>query len=161
MSTGLVAFTLFHVALSLVAIASGLVWLAGILGRTIDARWTHVFLATTVLTTLTGFLFPITAFTPALGVGLLSTALLALALAGYYRFGLAGSWRTVFVATAITALYFNVFVLVVQAFLKIGPLNTLAPTGSELPFAAAQAVVLLFFVVTGFQALRRRRPIAA
>ena len=157
MSFGLFAFILVHVALSLVGIVSGLVWLAGLLGRPIHTRWTHVFLATTTLTTLTGFLLPFSSLTPAVAVGLVSTALLAVALAAYYRFHLAGFWRPVFVVTALIALYLNVFVLVVQSFLKIGPLNALAPTGSEPPFAAVQAVVLVLFVIAGFQALRRKR----
>jgi hypothetical protein len=157
MSLGLGAFTLFHVALSLVGIASGLVFLAGLLGRAADSRWTHLFLATTLLTTLTGFLFPFAGFTPAIGVGIVSTLILAAALVAFYRYRLAGTWRPVFVATSVAALYLSVFVLVVQAFLKIGPLHALAPTGSEPPFAATQAVVLVLFVIAGFQALRRSR----
>jgi hypothetical protein len=160
MSFGLVAFTWVHVALSLVGIASGLAFLAGLLGRAVEPRWTHVFLATTALTTLTGFLFPFQGFTPAIGVGLVSTVLLALALAGFYRYRLSGGWRPVFVVSAVAALYLNVFVLVVQAFLKIAPLHSLAPTGSETPFAATQALVLVLFLAAGFQALRRTRRLA-
>ncbi|APH70328.1 hypothetical protein [Aquibium oceanicum] len=161
MNIGLFAFTVAHVALSLVAIVSGLVWLAGLLGRPANVRWTHVFLATTTLTTLTGFLLPFSTITPAVAFGLLSTALLAVALAAYYRYHLAGVWRPVFIVTALFALYLNVFVLVVQSFLKIGPLHLLAPTGSEPPFAAVQAVVLLLFVIAGFQAFRRSRRVIA
>ncbi len=155
MSLGLTAFTVFHVALSLIGIASGLVVVAALLGRAQDARWTHAFLATTVLTTLTGFLFPFQGFTPAIGVGIVSTVLLAVALVAFYRRRLAGAWRPIFVVTAIAALYLNVFVLVVQAFLKIGPLRMLAPTGTETPFAAVQALVLLLFLIAGVQASRR------
>ena len=155
MSLGLAAFTGFHVALSLVGIGTGLLFLAALLGRAREPYRPHLFLATTALTTLTGFLFPFQGFTPAIGVGIVSTVLLAVALVAFYRRRLAGAWRPIFVVTAIAALYLNVFVLVVQAFLKIGPLRMLAPTGTETPFAAVQALVLLLFLIAGVQALRR------
>jgi hypothetical protein len=103
-------FTLLHVVISLIGIVTGLVVLAGMLSGKRLPGWTAVFLTTTVLTTVTGFLFPITAFTPALGVGILSSAILVVALAAIYAFHLAGAWRPVYVITAIAALYLNVFV---------------------------------------------------
>ena len=54
--------------------------------------------------------------------------------------------------------YLNVFVLVVQLFLKVPALHALAPTGSEPPFAIVQAIVLLLHVGIGFLALRRFHP---
>jgi hypothetical protein len=151
-------FTLLHVVISLVAIAAGLVVLGGMLsGRRLPAL-TALFLATTVLTSVTGFLFPITAFTPALAVGALSLALLAAALLSLYVFGLTGAWRPVYVVTAIAALYLNVFVGVVQAFQKLSFLQPLAPTQSEPPFLIAQAAVLIAFLVAGTLALMRFHP---
>lgn len=151
-------FTLVHVALSLVGIAAGLVALAGMLRAQRPGFVTHLFLITTALTTLTGFLFPVTAFTPALGTGIVSTLLLVPAFAGLYVFRLAGAWRPIYAATAIAALYLNSFVLVVQAFQKVPALNALAPTQSEAPFAAAQLAVLVAFLWLGWRAVRRFHP---
>jgi len=152
------AFTLLHAIISLIAIATGIVALWAMLqGRAPD--WImHVFLVTTALTTITGFLFPITAFTPALGVGLLSTALLVLAFAGLYVCHLAGHWRIIFAVTATAALYLNVFVLVVQIFQKVPFFVDLAPTQTEAPFVIAQLVLLADFIWLGFNAVRRFRP---
>jgi hypothetical protein len=151
-------FTLLHVVISLVAMAAGLVVLWGMLSGRRLAALTAFFLATTVLTSVTGFLFPITAFTPALAVGALSLALLAAALLSLYVFGLAGAWRPVYVVTAIAALYLNVFVGVVQAFQKLSFLQPLAPTQSEPPFLIAQAALLIAFLVAGALALMRFHP---
>jgi hypothetical protein len=139
-------FTLFHVALSLVGIGSGLVVAYGLLGSKRFDGWTSLFLTTTVATSLTGFLFPFHGITPGIVVGLLSLVVLVIAIVARYRYGLAGGWRATYVATSITALYFNVFVLVVQAFEKVPALRALAPTHSEPPFAATQLVVLAIFV---------------
>ena len=151
-------FTQAHVALSLIGIVTGLAALAGMLGARRPGWITHVFLGTTLLTTLTGFLFPITAFTPALGTEIVSMLLLVPALAGLYVFGLAGAWRWIYAVTAIAALYLNCFVLVVQAFQKVPALSALAPTQSEPPFLIAQGVLLLAFVVAGFAAVWRFHP---
>ncbi len=86
--------------------------------------------------------------------------LLAGALAALYVYHLKGAWRPVYVVCAVAALYFNCFVLVVQSFLKIPPLHALAPNGSEPPFALAQGLVLVFFLVTGFLAVKHFRPAA-
>ena len=152
------SFTVVHVIISLVAIAAGFVVLAGLLSGNTSGGWTAVFLATTVLTSITGFMFPFAKFLPSHGVGLISLAVLAIALFALYGQHLAGAWRWIYVVAAVTALYFNVFVLVVQAFLKVPALHALAPNGSEPPFAIAQGVVLLAFLVLGYLALRRFHP---
>ncbi len=151
-------FTNIHVAITLIAIVSGLAVLYGLLGNRRMDGTTAVFLLFTVLTSLTGFLFPFHGVTPAIIVGLISCVLLALALAGKYLFRLAGAWRWVYVVTAVMALYLNCFVLVVQSFQKIGPLHVLAPKGSEPPFAVAQGAVLIAFIVAGNLSVRRFRP---
>ena len=154
-------FTQVHVVISLIAIVTGIVVaLAMVGGRELPAL-TAIFLATTVLTTLTGFLFPITAFTPALAVGAISTVILAIALVALYAFRLAGHWRWIYVVTAMAALYLNVFVLVVQSFQKLEVLQPLAPTQSEPPFVAAQGAVLVVFIVLGILATMRYRPAPA
>jgi hypothetical protein len=101
------------------------------------SKWTTLFLITTLATTVTGFLFPFNGFTPAIAAGILSLAILVLAIVALYKFRLSGSWRLAYVISAVLALYFNVFVLVVQSFLKISPPHALASQGSEPPFAIA------------------------
>ncbi|HEX7874510.1 MAG TPA: hypothetical protein VF475_16475 [Sphingobium sp.] len=150
------AFTKLHVLISLIGIASGLWFLFGLLGGRWRGGTNGLFLATTILTTLTGFLFPITTLTPALIFGIISTAVLLVALVALYGFHLAGQWRTVYLASALFALYLNLFVLVVQSFQKIGALNRFAPTGTEPPFMVAQALTLLLFVYAAIRATRQR-----
>lgn len=158
---GMTPFTLFHVLLSLIGIASGLVVLYGWLHSLRMPGWTGIFLFTTIATTLTGFLFPFKGFTPAIGVGIISTIILIVALLALYRYHLAGRWRTIYIISAVAALYFNCFVLVVQAFLKIPALHSLAPNGSEPPFAVTEAIVLIGFLAAGYLAVRRYHPVAA
>ena len=161
MTTGMTPFTLFHVALSLVGIAAGFVVMAGMLRVRRLPRWTAVFLAATLATTLTGFLFPITAFTPALGVGIVSLLAFALVLPALYLFRLAGHWRWIYVVGAVFVQYLDVFVLVVQLFGKVPALRAIAPTQASPVFAAAQGLVLIAFVWFGILAVRRFRPEAA
>lgn len=150
-------YTLVHVLISLVGIASGLVVVFGMLaGKRLDG-WTALFLATTVATSVTGFGFPIHQFGPPHVVGVLSLIVLALAIPARYVFHLAGRWRRVYVITAIMALYFNVFVGIVQAFQKIPALRALAPKQSEPPFVATQLAVLVVFVVLVVMASSRFR----
>src|SRR5215212_5845801 len=131
-------FTLIHVAISLVAIVSGLVVLLGLLtARRLDG-WTMLFLLTTIATSVTGFFFPFHGITPAIIFGIISLVLLAAAVVARYARHLAGGWRWIYVVTAMLALYLNVFVLIVQLFQKVPALKALAPTQSEAPFAVAQ-----------------------
>jgi hypothetical protein len=154
------AFTLFHVALSLIGIVTGLVVVRGLIRNDPLNGWTLVFVVTTAATTLTGFLFPFKGFTPAIGTGIVSTLVLAATIPARYVFHLAGPWRRIYVIGAVISLYLNCFVLVVQAFLKVPALNALAPQGKEPPFAIAQAIVLLLAVISGYLAVRRFRPAA-
>jgi hypothetical protein len=151
-------FTILHVAISLVAIVSGLVVLAGMLRARRLPGWTALFLATTVLTSVTGFMFPINGLTPAIVVGLISVVILAIALMALYLKYLSGAWRWIYVVTALMALYFNVFVLIVQSFQKVPALQKLAPTQSEPPFQIAQGVTLAAVLIPGTLAVRRFRP---
>ncbi|NTS29974.1 hypothetical protein HQ945_01790 [Phyllobacterium sp. BT25] len=161
MILGMTPFTLFHVILSLIGIVTGLVVLSGLLKSENWPGWTFIFLLTTVATSVTGFLFPFSGFTPAIGVGIISMVFLILAIAALYAFRLAGSWRWVYVVCAIVSLYLNVFVLVAQSFQKIPALNALAPTQSEPPFAISQGIVLVLFIIAGFLSLRRFHPLQA
>jgi hypothetical protein len=155
---GLTPFTLTHVVITLIAIVAGLVVAYGLVtSRRLDG-WTLAFLVFTVATSVTGFFFPIHGLTPALVVGVISMILLTIAVAARYQFRLAGAWRWIYVVTALTALWFNVFVLIVQSFQKIPPLHNLAPTQSEPPFAIAQGGALVLFIIVGIAAVRRFTP---
>ena len=152
------AFTTLHVVISLVAIVVGLAVVFGMFGGHAMAHWTALFLLATILTSVTGFFFPAAKLLPSHIVGLISLAVLGVALFALYSRRLAGSWRWVYVVTAVLALYFNVFVLVAQGFMKVPALNALAPTQAEPPFAIAQGVVMLLFVVFGVIAVRKFYP---
>ena len=145
-------FTSVHVALSLIGIVSGVIVLYGMVRATRLDGWTALFLATTVLTSVTAFFFPATSFGPAHVVGVLSLVVLAAAIVALYFFRLAGPWRWIYIVGAVLALYLNVFVAVVQAFQKLPPL---APTQSEPPFLIAQLVVMAIFIVLGVVAVKR------
>jgi hypothetical protein len=151
-------FTILHVVISLIAVASGLIVLFGMLGAHRLPAWTSLFLVTTILTSVTGFMFPIHGFTPGLGTGAVSMLVLAVALIALYAKHLVGSWRWIYVAAAVSALYFNVLVLIVQSFQKVPTLNTLAPTQSEPPFLIAQGAALMAFLFLGIAAVFRFRP---
>ena len=154
------AFTMVHVIISLIAIVSGFVVLSGLFSSNRMPGMTGLFLLTTILTNATGFLFPFEKLLPSHIIALLSLVLLAIACIALYGMKLSGSWRWIYVVTAMISLYFNVFVLVIQSFLKIGPLHALAPSvpPSEPPFAIVQGIVLVFFVVAIIGAVRRFRP---
>jgi hypothetical protein len=156
-------FTLFHVALSLVGIASGLIVLRGLLRANPMNGWAWTFLATTAATSITGFLFAFHGVTPAIVLGALSLIVLAAAVAGRYAYRLIGPWRWIYAAGSVMALYFNVFVLIVQAFEKIPAFHALAPTTppSGPAFLAVQGLALVFFVAMGVLAVRRFRPAVA
>ena len=152
------SFTKLHVIISLIGILSGLIVLWGMLGNRKLAGWTAVFLAFTVLTSVTGFPLPPFGIDPPRIIGIISLVLLACAILGYYVFHLQGAWRWIYVVTAIISLYLNVFVFVIQAFQKLAFLQPFAPTQSEPPFVVAQALVLVLFPVLGFLSLRRFKP---
>lgn len=149
------AFTTLHVLISLFAIAIGLVWVADLLRGRQSGPIAGLFLLTTILTSVTGFLFPITALTPAVIFGIISLVALTFAVLALYVFELRGLWRPVYLVTAVFSLYLNVFVAVVQAFQKIPAFNAFAPTQSEPPFAIAQTIVLVLAIVVGWLAVRR------
>ena len=158
MSTALIVLTLVHVLISLAGIFSGFIVMFGLLTAKRLDGWTAFFLTATVLTSVTGFFFPVQHFMPSHAIGILSLMVLALAIYARYAQRLAGRWRTVYVISAMTALYFNTFVAVAQSFLKIPALHAIAPTQTEPPFKIAQLAVLLFFVMLTILATFRFRP---
>jgi hypothetical protein len=151
----LATFTLIHVLLSLAGIGTGLIVAYGLLTTKRLDGWTAIFLTTTVLTSLTGYLFPFERLLPSHIVGAISLLVLGVAILARYSFHLAGGWRRTYVITALLGLYLNCFVAVVQAFLKVPALKAMAPTQKESPFVVAQVLVLLLFVILGISAIWR------
>jgi hypothetical protein len=121
---------------------------------------TAIFLLFTILTSATGFLFPFEKLLPSHIIAILSLVLLAIACIALYGMKLAGAWRWIYVVTAMVSLYLNIFVLIIQGFLKVPALHALAPSVPPAgpPFAAAQGVALLFFILVIIGAVRRFRP---
>jgi hypothetical protein len=159
--SGIAALTLFHVIVSLIAIVAGVALAYGLIsGKRFD-RWTALFMLTTAVTVLTGFVFPYNGFTPGIGVGIICVLVFIPTALSRYRFGMAGFWRPVFIVGALALFYFNCLVFVVQSFQKIPPLNALAPTGGEPIVGIVQAVVFLAFLIVGYLSLRRFRPVVA
>jgi hypothetical protein len=155
-------FTFVHVLLSLIGIASGLLVVYGMLrGRRFDGA-TAIFLVTTVLTSLTGFLFPVEHILPSHVLGIISLIALAVAIPARYTFHMARACRPVYVVSAVLPLYLNVFVLVAQIFMKVPAAHALAPTQKEPPFLIAQIVVMVIFIVLGIFAVKnfRLEPVA-
>ena len=154
------AFTILHVIISLIAIVAGLIVMFGMLGPNRQGGLTAIFLLFTILTSITGFMFPNNSVTPGILIGILSMILLAVACLALYGMHLAGAWRWIYVVTALVSLYLNVFVLVIQSFLKIPPLHEIAPGNPPGgPVAGAvQLIVLAFFVVMIIRVWRRFHP---
>jgi hypothetical protein len=156
-------YTLVHVLISLAGIGSGFVVMYGLLtGKRLD-RWNAVFLVTTVATSVTGFGFPFTHLSPGNKIGILSLGALAIAMVARYALHLARAWRRTYVVCAALALYFNMFVLVVQLFEKVPVLRALAPTQKEPPFLVSQLVVLAVFIGLTIIAVKRSHgePVSA
>ncbi|MEO8672165.1 MAG: hypothetical protein ABI411_12685 [Tahibacter sp.] len=153
-------FTFVHVLLSLIAIVAGIAVAVGLLTQRRLERWTLVFLVTTAATCATGFLFPFVRFLPSHAVGILTSLIVIVAIYARYSRHMRGVWRAVYVVAAIAAFFFNSFVLVAQAFLKIPSLHELAPTQAEPPFAIAQGLLFAVFLFAGVLAVRRFRPAA-
>lgn len=157
----LATFTFLHVVVSLIGVVAGLIAMVGLLKSNPARGWTALFLLTTILTSVTGFFFPVEKLLPSHVVGIISLVLLAIACLALYGRKLAGSWRWIYVVTAMTSLYLNVFVLVIQSFLKVPPLHALAPSvpPSEPPFAIVQGIVLVFFIAMIVAAVKKFRPL--
>jgi hypothetical protein len=156
------AFTLFHVILSLVGIGSGFIAILSLIGNKLLSGWTSLFLITTALTSITGFLFPFHGVTPGIILGILSMIVLLLAAIALYGGKLIGAWRGTYVVSAALALWFNVFVLFAQLFAKVPALKAIAPTQASPAFGITQLVVLAIFVALTIRAFRGfRGPVPA
>jgi hypothetical protein len=154
------AFTTLHVVITLIAIVAGLIVMFGMVGPYHSGGLAAIFLLFTILTSVTGFMFPFNGVTPGIIIGILSCVLLAIACIALYAMKASGPWRWIYVLTALASLYLNCFVLVIQSFLKIPPLHEIAPGNPPAGpvFAVVQGVVLLFFAIMTVQVWRRFRP---
>ena len=150
----LATFTLLHVGISLVGIATGVIVLLALIRGAHLPGWAGIFLVSTILTSVTGYGFPIHGLTPGHVVGAVSLVALTLAVVALYRFELVGSWRRTYVITSVLSVYLNVFVGIVQTFRNVPVLHATAPTQSEPPFAIAQLTALVLFLCLGYLALR-------
>jgi hypothetical protein len=148
-------FTVLHVAISLIGIASGALVLRDMLRSRQAAGLTAVFLVTTVATSVTGFLFPSTRLGLGHAIGALSLVVLVPTLMALYQYCLAGPWRGIYASGATAALYLNVFIGVRQAFAKSDTVQLLAP-----PPVVTQLAILAIFVGLGILAVKRFRPCA-
>jgi hypothetical protein len=74
---------------------------------------------------------------------------------------MSGIWRSIYVITAMVALYFNCFVLIVQLFEKVPSLHALAPHGNEAPFKVAQLLLLVVFIILTTSGVKKFRPVVA
>jgi hypothetical protein len=151
-------FTTVHVLISLVGIGSGFAVLLGLFSAKRVNGLTALFLLTTVLTSVTGFGFPFIHLLPSHKIAIISLLVLAIALLARYSFHMVGKWRSIYVVTAMIALYLNVFVLVFQSFEKVPALKAMAPTQSEPPFLVAQLAVMAIFIVLIIFAVKKFYP---
>jgi hypothetical protein len=154
MILGMTPLTFIHVLLSLIGIATGFLVIFQMIGAKPLGGLNTTFLATTILTSVTGFFFPITKVTPGLVIGAISLVVLAVALFALYSKKLSGGWRTVYVTTAVIAQFFNVLVLIVQSFMKIPALHAMAPTPDASIIKICQLVALLLLIILGIVAAK-------
>lgn len=153
----LAAFTAVHVVISLIGILTGFLAIFAMFKGSTPKGLTGLFLLTTILTSVTGFLFPFNGVTPGIILGVLSMIALAIAVVAFYVRGLAGGWRNVYALTAVIAQYFNVFVLFAQLFAKTPALKAIAPTQASPVFGATQLAVLVIFILLGRKAFKGMR----
>jgi hypothetical protein len=154
----LARFTQVHVAISLIGIAAGFIVIFAMMASRRMPLMTALFVLTTVLTSVTGFMFPYHGVTPGIVIGILSLIVLLFAILAWYAGKLGGGWRGTWVITAVLAQFFNFFVLVVQSFEKVPALHALAPTQKEMPFKLAQILTLVVFIVLAVVAYRKFHP---
>jgi len=157
-TAGMSLFTLSHVVISLIGILTGIIAVFGMIAAKRLDGWNAIFLVTTALTSITGFLFPFHKWMPSYTLGVLSLIVLAIAIPARYAKHLEGGWRKSYTITACIALWLNTFVLVAQLYMKVPAIHALAPTGTEPPFLITQVVVMAVFIVLTVAATIKFHP---
>jgi hypothetical protein len=153
----LLLFTRLHVMLSLIGIGTGLFMGFGMIRRKLWPTMTAVFVVTTALTILTGFLFPYLGITPGIVIGVVSLITLGIAVVARYGKKMAGRWRKTWVISAMVTLYLNFFVFIVQLFDKTPALQAMGEIQKEAMFAGAQLAALIGFLLWTIKAVRQFR----
>ncbi|SEP09388.1 hypothetical protein SAMN02990966_03932 [Rhodospirillales bacterium URHD0017] len=155
-------FTVVHVVLSLVGIASGVLVLLRPSASPTAWGLTTLFLVTTLAASVTGLLFllPFPRFGLGHGIGVASLLVFVPTLLALWRHRLAGAplsgiGRATYVAGAATLLYLNAFIAVMQAFGKIGYLSALPVTSLGSPLFLAHLLVLAISVWLAIHAFAR------
>lgn len=151
-----------HVSLSFFGLLVGALLIVDLLGSSRRQRTLAAALIfSTALISITGFALPSPPGTPtpdpARILGVIELVVVVIALLALYLKHLARAWRGIYIVSIVLAVYLNVFVTVVQAFLKVSLLHVLAPSGKEPPFVIAQLLTLVLFVAIGALALKRPR----
>lgn len=126
-------------------------------GRQVN-RLPGLFFAATSMGIFTGFGFPFDRFLPTHIVGLLSLLVLVVTVPAYCMFILTGVWRVIFVVGSSTALYLNVFALILHSFLRAPVLHALARTQKGPPLLIAQCIVLSILVMLTALAAMKFHP---
>lgn len=157
MTLALTPFAWFHTILSLVAIVAGIVVIVGLFRSDRLPGWTAAFILTAFGTSATGFGFG-GPFGVSHWTGVIALIVLAVAILALYVRKLEGAWRAIYAVSAVLSLYFLIFVLIAQFFMKVPALKALAPTLSEPPFAYVQAANLIVFIILIIAAVRAFRP---
>lgn len=158
MAFGLSPFALFHTALSLVQLLSGILVISALLSSRSSESWTAVYLLSALATVITGFLFPFAGLLPSHIFGIITSVTLLFVILGRYAGHLRGAWRWIYAVGIVFTVYLDAFVAIVQAFLKLPVLHAFAPTGTEAPFVNAQGCLLLIFVALAVEVARRFHP---
>jgi hypothetical protein len=148
---------LFHAAVSLVAIVSGLVAIMGHIRGAVRPRGTALFLVTAIATSATGLGLPPGAIGGTFEAAWIGLAVLGIMLVALFGFGARGVWRPVYTVGLLFSMLLLVFAGVAQAFLKIPVLHALAPQLNEAPFIAAEVAAVALFLALGILALRAPR----
>ena len=153
-------FTVVHVVLSLVGIASGVLVLRRPSASPKAWGLTTLFLATTLATSVTGLLYLLEfpRFRLGHGIGVASLLVFVPTLLALWRHRLVGPWRGIYVTGAATLLYLNAFIAVMQAFAKIGFLRALPATSLGSPLFLAHLLVLAISVWLAIHAFAYLQP---
>ena len=147
--------TFLHVASALVAIGFGAIVLVGILRRELLNKWPVRFLECSLVTSVTGLLFPFHRLLPTHWTYMLSVYLSGAAVLSWRKFHFAGVWSSIFAMSIPIVLYLDVLAVIVQVFKHTPSLMALAPTLSEPPFLATEFVALMPFAMYSIFAAKR------
>lgn len=155
--TSVTVLVLFHAAVSMLAIVSGFVAIAGHIRGIAQPKGTWTFLVSAIATSASGLGLPPGIVSGTFASAWIGLAVIALMLVSLLAFGARGAWRTIYLLGLLFSLLLLVFAGVAQAFLKVPALHILAPQLNEAPFIAAEIATVVLFIVLGILAFRAGR----